>query len=136
MRRAVLVSALVLALPLLMGCEPGERREHQERTQQEQPAHRVTVAQLQSDYENPAHGDSLYKDKVITVTGQVRSIGEAFGSYTVRLGDAFAGVTCYFDGEAGREEVAGIRTGQTVSIRGVCRGKSLGTVMLRGCRLD
>src|SRR5262249_22178107 len=95
----------------------------------------VTPQQLNADYKANAVGADLrYKDRRLVVTGVVKSISDSFGSMAVWLKDEdfFGGTCCHFTDEH-RLQVAALRPGDTVRIRGVCTGKTLGSIHFHEC---
>ena len=103
----------------------------------------VSAAELHRRYQDPAAGDAEYGGRTLAVGGTVGSVGYSWptaqGSVTVVLGwegaGPGAGVACDFPPEAAHQ-AAGLKEGDAVIIRGVCRGWALpGLPRLTGCAL-
>ena len=77
--------------------------------------------------------DSLYIDRIIQVTGPVAEILQEEGQkYTVILRDdmAFSGINCSMDEEF-KSEIARLKSGDTVTIKGVCAGMLMDVILTR-----
>lgn len=102
------------------------------------PEARVAARVLFSDYEeNEVAADQKFKGKTILVTGQVDDIKKDLmnSMYVTLTGDGvFGHVQCYF-AQAHEAQLAGLRKGMTVSIKGRCDGKMM-NVLMRGCTLE
>ncbi len=123
-----------------------EIQEHQAKIQEGQakqtqeilagPAIAVSATALDKEYDdNVVSADGKYKGKVLEVTGKVvRVAKEQFGRLTVELDAAEGGssVDCEFQ-ESSRDQLLGLVVGQTVTIRGMCRGKVADSVTLEKC---
>ena len=73
----------------------------------------------------------------LRVTGTVESIGKDIldSPYVVLKSGAeysIGGVQCVFDDNA--PGLSGLTKGQTVTLTGLCKGKSIGSVLLKDCR--
>jgi len=101
------------------------------------PGLSVSARQLYSDYQsNGIAADQMYKDQTILVTGTVDMIGKDIMDtmYVTLIGDGVIGsVQCYF-AKAHENELAGLRQGMSVSVKGRCDGKMI-NVMMKGCTL-
>lgn len=72
--------------------------------------------------ENEVAANLKYENKVGTVTGNIIEISKDFGIYTVMLdGGDWTGVQCNFAGNVA-EQLAPLKTGQRISIKGFCDG--------------
>jgi hypothetical protein len=115
MRHIVLTIAACL---LLSGCEG--------------PKADLTAVELHTAYRDVSKADEQYKGKTIAVSGIVKWVGDTMvqsaGSLSVYLGAPDPGeevmVMCQFlPASAGQAQ--GLRTGEYVVIRGLCRGDCL-----------
>lgn len=98
----------------------------------------VSANQIHADYEaNEIAADAKYKDKVITVTGTVDSIGKDVMDtmyVTLETSNMFNQVQCFFpDSNAG--DLATIAKGNSMRIKGLCEGKFV-NVLLKGCTIQ
>jgi hypothetical protein len=77
---------------------------------------------LQAYENNEDSANSLYLDKVITVTGTVAEIMPDSLGYSVYLkeSDAISGILCSFDKEA--FDPAVIKEGSQIAVKGICSG--------------
>lgn len=86
---------------------------------------------------NEIRSDANYRGKVLEVTGIVRSVAKDILNhpYVSLKGSesSFLGVKCIFFEERA-SDLASLRSGQEVVIKGVCLGK-MGVVVLDGCEL-
>jgi hypothetical protein len=97
----------------------------------------VTAEQLAADYRsNAVAADQYYHNRIWTVTGTVQNVDQAlFRGMVVRLEGGWGGpVSCFF-GDPHRLPVAALRPGQTVHVRGRCRGKWVLGANLQDCEL-
>lgn len=96
----------------------------------------ITPAKLFAAFEdNEAAANMKYKGKLIQVTGTINDIGtDILGDpYITFETDILKGVNCYFT-KSSMEEIAQVRKGQKVTVRGICDGK-LVYVLLKKCEL-
>ncbi len=98
---------------------------------QEEPAAEeaisVSAQELDAEYEkNQVAADEKYNDKKVLVTGTVNDIGkDMMGDSTVTLsGSNPFGITCVFE-KSEQAKLAQVSKGDTVTVRGICKGKSL-----------
>lgn len=101
----------------------------------------ISAVDLLEAYDaNEVKADKLYKDKILEVTGDVKSIGkDLFDKVYITLGDkdeAFAiiSVQCYFKDDSEIDKVAELSEGDKVTVVGVCEGGTL-NVTLKKCVL-
>ncbi len=116
-RAHVLNASFVLAMSLLLsyGCSSHDNRNSAEETVAQLDA----IELLEAYQNNVAKADQSYKGKLIEVTGHVAEIekDQLTDEVYVTLGCC---VRCYF--HKGSGEVALIQKGQTISVKGECRG--------------
>lgn len=97
----------------------------------------VDYKKLHKDYEdNAIAADEKYKDKVIQITGKVDDIfREAMGHpyVTFKVDDYFAHVQATFSKDE-ESNIAKLKKGQTITVRGRCKGKICG-VHLNDCMI-
>jgi hypothetical protein len=102
----------------------------------------VTAGQLGRDYlDDPAAADEKYRGQTLQVRGVVDEVGQHgagiwYVVFRVEEGATAIRIECSFDGadEDDVAELAGLRKGQSVTIRGRCEGAK-GPVRLRDCAL-
>jgi hypothetical protein len=98
----------------------------------------IPAGQLCREYRtNVVKADEDYKGKVLEVTGQVKLVSkERIGRLTVELGGQTDTIDCDF-GSSNKSELAGIEIGQTVTIRGKCKGvdRKSDYVVLGDCKV-
>src|SRR5262249_4696632 len=102
------------------------------------PGIKITAEALHAeDAANEVAADGKYRGKIIEVTGVVEEIGKGFGDQYVNLERGnlrIAGVRCSFPDSA-REQLAKLKKGQTVTIKGRGNGFLVGEVGLKDCIL-
>jgi hypothetical protein len=132
-------SAAVLAVFMVLATGSAETDKAAEQISEETSAFNLTADQLYSEYDaNQVAADARYKDKVVTVSGQIQNIGKDItdNAYLViggRVG--LDGVQCLFP--TGQESaIAGLSKGQSVVAKGKVSGQVIGNVLLRGCTLQ
>jgi hypothetical protein len=108
------------------------------KTEENSPAIEVSPKQLYSDYEaNEVSADLKYKGKVLIVKGKVNTIGkDIMGDIYVTLntGETFGEVQCSFSDDH-TNEAAGLKKGQTITIKGTCDGKMI-NILLSECSMQ
>lgn len=91
--------------------------------------------------ENEVNADNLYKNKTLTVSGEVHEIGKDLVTdvpyILLKAGDSLGiySIQCYFTSPSAQDAVADIRDGDHVIISGKCAGKII-NVMVRNCTLQ
>lgn len=101
-----------------------------------QPLRVIEASYLISQYDdNEVRADSLFKGKVVSVSGTAVSITKTIlGTPHVRLEEEFGGIDASF--ERGQEDdLVGLSKGMKVVISGEVIGLTLGTVVMGHCRL-
>ena len=116
--------------------EDDERQKQQVATQKE---HAVSAATLKAVYEqNEVNADNEYKGKVIVVHGRVGTIGKnLINTPYVTLDEDQLGigsVQCFF-GDSSNAQLAKLRPGQSLFIKGSVDGKSIITVEMSDCTI-
>jgi len=86
------------------------------------------------DYEINEHSaDSIYKDKVVEITGKVSGIGsDIFNSIYLIMGDGFKQVQAYFD-ETERTLLRGVKVGEKITVRCLGDGEHMFNVVFDNC---
>ena len=100
----------------------------------------VTASELYTAYyQNEVDADSRFRGRVIQVTGTVDRIDEdVLGDTYITLKnpeDKWTSIQCYFP-EGRRSELARLESGQIAHVKGVCYGKSVLNVLVKGCTLQ
>ncbi|MBN9117732.1 MAG: hypothetical protein J0I06_00930 [Planctomycetes bacterium] len=97
----------------------------------------VTVEELAKAYEgNIVAADKNYKGKFLEVTGKVvRVVKNKPGKITVYLGADDRFVVSDFLTKDGKNQLTAVAPGDTVTIRGTCRGAGDGAPLLENCSL-
>lgn len=99
----------------------------------------ITAEQLYSSYnENEVAADRRYKNRVLAISGTVGEIGkDILNKPYVILQAGYGGgaVQCYF-GKGEEYELASLKPGQRVTIKGRCSGQTLGTIVVEECLLQ
>ena len=107
-------------------------------TEENTPAIEVSAKQLYSDYAaNEVSADLKYNGKVLLVKGKVNTIAKDImgGIYvTLNTGDTFGEVQCSFS-DNHTNEAAGLKKGQTITIKGKCTGKMI-NILFSECSLQ
>jgi predicted Zn finger-like uncharacterized protein len=116
------------------------RRAQEEQTIRQGSALAVTAVDLFNHYQdNRADADARYKDKVLKLSGTVAEVNPGMGldeaTVELKTDEEDESVFCHFRWEH-REAVARLKPGQPVTIRGKCKGMSLGSVTLEPCVLE
>jgi hypothetical protein len=89
----------------------------------------ISAADLHSEYyENELAADKLYKGNELQVTGVFDRLSITLGQIQVWVSDgeewSLVSICCNFDDESS-DQVESLKTGDPVSIKGVCLGKSV-----------
>ncbi len=89
---------------------------------------------------NEVNGDNLYKGKLVEISGTVDSIGkdimkEAYITFETPESVSFDKVQCMFNQteEAG---LAQLKKGQAIKVQGVVSGATIGSVIVRNCKIQ
>jgi hypothetical protein len=92
-------------------------------------------------FDNALSADETYKDKEVTLSGIVASVGAGEGNYRVdllgadRSRDLTQIVRCLFTLKH-RDRLKSVQNGQPIRIHGTCKGKIDGRVVLRDCQVS
>lgn len=99
----------------------------------------VTARELEKAYaENEVAADERYRGKVLRVSGVIDQISkDALGEMVVMLRspNVMGGVHCTFDDKQ-KSQVASLKKGQKVTLRGRGTGVALGAPTLSSCSVD
>jgi hypothetical protein len=90
---------------------------------------------------NEVNADATYKDKIITVTGTVQSIGTDITNtvyFTFDKGGMFEvnAIQFYFTDSAEIAKVGNLHEGDTVTVTGTCKGFSIFNVLVKNCTIQ
>jgi hypothetical protein len=100
----------------------------------------VTAETIYEAYtDNEIAADRNYKNKVWAVSGTLQSISKDIfnHSYIIfRAGNINSAVQCVFDGANQDDAIAKLKTGQRATTKGLCKGKTLGTVIFGDCTVQ
>lgn len=112
-----------------------KRRETRQAVSAAEPVADLTAAQLLAEYdENSVAADRKYEGKVVRVSGVLQNIGEdLLGKLYITLdtGNPISSVQCFLD-DAYVDQVAELKKGQGVAVKGVCKGKTI-NILLEDC---
>lgn len=98
----------------------------------------ITAEELLNSYkENEVSADNQYKNKVLEVSGVVKTVGkDIMDEPYVTLGTdnefEIISVQCYFKDPAELDKVANLKPGEEITIVGTCSGSSI-NVLLKKC---
>lgn len=96
---------------------------------------KVTPSTLISEYEaNGVAADAKYKDKLVEITGIVRSIDKDILDtpyIALETSEILSGVQCMFE-KGDEAKLANVKKGQSITLQGNLSGK-LGNVIVRDC---
>jgi len=99
------------------------------------PAFSITASRLDTIYEeNEPSADNKFKGKVVSVSGEIGSIGkDMIGKFNICLKtkNNLCGIQCFFD-KTHKKKVVAQEKGAHITITGRCDGKT-GRVILRKC---
>jgi hypothetical protein len=134
-KKRILIIAGVLAAALLAAGIYGWREYHRqhEDTADISAAFTVPAPTLMKAFQdNEDKANKQYNDKVVDIRGTVVKIEHNDSTQTVLLDgqSAMGGVICQFE-PSHKDELASLRPGQPVTIRGVCTGVLMDVVLVR-----
>lgn len=98
---------------------------------------KISAIKLYKEYKaNEPAADNKYNGKIIEVSGKIERIGKDIlgqAYVTLKIEDySLASVQCVFP-DVQKSTVASLSQGQQIVIKGECKGKLLGTVLLEKC---
>lgn len=100
----------------------------------------VSPEDLYAAYDdNEVAADQKYEGKTLKITGTIKSIGKDVLDqvYITFETDAVLGsVQCYFSEQSEIDKVASLHEGDTITIVGVCKGKSITSVSIKKCEIQ
>ncbi|WP_315081326.1 OB-fold protein [uncultured Clostridium sp.] len=102
---------------------------------------KINAKELYKSYDaNEVNADNLYSGKIGVVTGKIRKISVTSGKPCISLSDgkegSILGVNCYFNNNNQSEQIANLKKGNTITIKGKIRGKSVADVCLDNCEVQ
>ena len=133
-----IASAGLLALFLALAAGSAETDSDAGKIASEPSAYSLTAEQLHGEYEaNQIAADSKYKEKVVTVSGSVYSIGKDISdtAYIVIGGMGLNGVQCIFS-KGQESQIGQLSKGQEVAAKGKVNGQLVGNELMRNCTLQ
>lgn len=102
-------------------------------------AMKVSPDVMQNAYtNNQVKADSLYKGKLIQMTGTVDSVTTALGQVSVSIdagNDGLSTIDCSFDDGVDTAKIGALDKGNTVTITGTGDGEMITLVSLKGCTI-
>lgn len=138
---------VVLAVLVIVGSSSENTQPTQTQTPtQNQPEQKVEAIKLNAEtlrqaYKaNEVNGDNLYKGKLVEISGTVDTIGkdvmkEAYITFETPESVSFDKVQCMFNQteEAG---LAQLKKGQAIKVQGTVSGATIGSVIVRNCKIQ
>lgn len=91
----------------------------------------ITPAELLAAYDqDEMKADSLYLDKIVQIEGIILKINEVEngGSISLDTGNPMSSIICEFEN---KEDVANVKVGDQVKVKGFCTGKLMDIVLSR-----
>jgi hypothetical protein len=130
--------AVLVAVGLIIyAVVKGNRRDDARPAGSELPPLTVSAAELCAAFrDNELAAKRDYRGRRLHVRGVVAQVSEGLlGGATVTLSDGGGGgVVCSWDDKR-KDEAADLRTGDTITVDGVCQGFGIGLVSVKGARL-
>ncbi|GAA0076218.1 hypothetical protein UT300005_05960 [Clostridium sp. CTA-5] len=101
----------------------------------------ITSKELYKAYnDNEVNADNLYSGKIGIVTGKIRKISITSDRPCICLSDgkkgSMLGVNCYFANNNQSDQIAKLKKGATITIKGKIRGQSFVDVCLDNCEIQ
>jgi len=92
---------------------------------------KIPASKLGNEFEsNVVNAEAKYKGKLLEVTGKVKMVSkERVGKITVEIGDDDTTIDCEF-GSSKKDDLIGVDIGNTVTIRGMCKGVGRAKVVI------
>lgn len=128
-----LVLTFGLWLGLVLGCSSFRKAMESKRVEREGTGITISAEDLYKAYDsNEADANKLYQGKIVIVTGKIGIIDAKIPA--VYLMDALQkpNILCDFARDQ-KDAVSKLEFGQTVTVRGKCAGKVLGSLGLVDC---
>jgi hypothetical protein len=102
------------------------------------PDHLDAIRLYQIYWDNQLAADNAYKDREITLTGVIDSVGKNDTDLFVNLSgskhrELTKRIKCYFP-PSQKSQLANLVSGKKIKIKGVCEGKVEGVIILRKCQ--
>lgn len=136
--RAVMVILLFVAAAVSIASTSKSEKDKEKKVRKGKVSARVTARGLYAEYKkNEVAADSKYKGKILVVTGKVRKIGKDISDtpyIALKASRVIGSVQCMF-AKSRSSELAKVRKGQQISLKGLCEGKMM-NVILRGCLIE
>ena len=129
----ILMIVFSVWLGLILGCSSFRKAMDAKRIEREGPGITISADDLIKAYEsNEAEADKLYQGKIVVVTGKVGSLDAKIPTFFLMDARQKADIFCDFVRDQ-KDAVSKLEFGQTVTVRGKCAGKVLGSVGLTDC---
>jgi tRNA_anti-like len=125
-----------LWLGLVLGCSSLRKAMESKRIEREGTGITISAEDLYKAYEsNEAEADKLYQGKIVIVTGKVGIIDAKIPVVFLMDARQKANIQCGFTADQ-KDAVSKLEFRQTVTVKGKCAGKVLGSVGLTDCVLQ
>ncbi|MFA5777885.1 MAG: hypothetical protein WC870_00075 [Candidatus Paceibacterota bacterium] len=117
-----------------------QQAETQTKPEQKVEAIKLAAETLRQAYKsNEVNGDNLYKGKLVEISGTVDTIGkdvldEAYVTFETNESVAFDKVQCMFNSTE-ENSLAQLKKGQALKVQGTVSGVSIGSVIVRNCKI-
>lgn len=109
-------------------------------TATEPPVIDISPSDLHAAYEeNEVAADNQYKNQKVRITGIIDTIGKDVLDdvyVTIETDEMFAHIQCYFSDDAEIEKVATLKSGDEITIVGICKGLSITQVVLHDSEIE
>ncbi len=131
-----LVVIFGLWLGLVLGCSSLRKATESKRIEREGTGITISAEDLYKAYEsNEAEADKLYQGKIVIVTGKVGVIDATIPVVLLMDARKKPNILCDFARDQ-KDAVSKLEFGQTVTVKGKCAGKVLGSIGLNDCVLQ
>jgi hypothetical protein len=128
-----LVLTFGLWLGLVLGCSSFRKAMESKRVEREGTGITISAEDLYKAYDsNEADANKLYQGKIVIVTGKIGIIDAKIPAVYLMDAQQKPNILCDFARDQ-KDAVSKLEFGQTVTVRGKCAGKVLGSLGLVDC---